>query len=689
MTARTLSDPGSAPRGPRREAAVLAAVEIALMALAVGATVLIDRVFPLEPFAFVLLAYGVFGGGTLAVLRIVRGIVPLVPGAYTPEDHPRVLFAWRVFNYLAMNNLFFHYQNGLLPAHMRKFFSRWLGMKAGGGIISIAGVVVDPYLITLEADTMVGQDASLLPSLYENGRLTLGTIIVRRGAVIGARSVVLPGVSIGRGAMVKAMSVVAENTVIGDGEVWGGVPARKMGQIPVGGGENRFSTWRDLVFSGGLETVLLTLGVLAAVGASRRWGLGLFESAVVFYVVQTVAALFAEWVIRRVWPFREGIYNRTDHPWVCLRWNLFAFIGITNLFSLYQRDLIPPVLRGVMNRLMGARIRRGRGHLSAIGIVLDPFFVTMDNVASTGYDALLLPHALAVTELHLRPIRVEENAIVGERAVLMPGVTVGAGAEILPMTLVTAGTRVPPGTRWGGVPARPLGPATDPGGFVAGRPLLRPADIFWTVLAEAVIFSLAALGLWVLRRWISLDFFLGLVSFYGFMVGSTLAVLAAIRRLWSLPEGEYFQEKDGRVFLVWKLHAFLCITNLFLHYQNGLVPPEFRRLFLRLLGLTTERGRVRSLPCSLVADPYMVTLERDASLGHDVLLLPGHLTGGRLVLRRIRVGRGASVGARAMLLPGVTVGEGARVEPLSLVEADTHIGPGERWGGVPARRLDV
>lgn len=675
--------------GPRAEAAVLASVEIALTALAVGATVLLDRVFPLEPFAFLLTAYGVFAGGTLAVLRGIRSFVPLVPGTYTPGEHPRVLFAWRVFNYLAMNNLFFHYQNGLLPSHMRKFFSRWLGMNAGGGIISIAGVVVDPYLITLEEDTMVGQDASLLPSLYENGRLTLGTIVVRRGAVIGARSVVLPGVSIGRGAMVKAMSVVAENTVIGDGEVWGGVPARKMGQIPVGGGENRFSTWRDLLVSGTVETAILTVAGLAAWAAVRRWSLGFFEAALVFYVAQTAVALAAEWIIRRAWPFREGVYNRAEHPWVCLRWNLFAFIGITNLFLHYQRDLIPPILRGVLNRLLGARIRRGRGHLSAIGIVLDPFFVTMDKVASTGYDALLLPHALAVTELHLRAIRVEENAIVGDRAVLMPGVTVGAGAEISPMALVTAGTRVPPGTRWGGVPARNLGPATDPGGFVAGRPLLRPADIFWTVVVETVIFSLAALGVWGLGRWVSLDLFLGVVSFYGFMVGSTLAVLAALRRLRPLPEGEYFQEKDGRVFLVWKLHAFLCITNLFLHYQNGLVPPEFRRLFLRLLGLTTERGRVRSLPYSLVADPYMVTLERDASLGHDVLLLPGHLTGGRLVLRRIRVGRGATVGARAMLLPGVTVGEGARVEPLSLVEAGARIGPGERWGGVPARRLDL
>lgn len=679
--------PDAAPARRGRETALIAAVEFGLLAFAGAGTLALNRLLPLEPFAVVVVAYGLFAAGTLFVLRLIRWRVPLSPGVYPPGS--RVVAAWRVFNYLAMNNLFFHYQNGLLPSHMRKFFSRWLGMKAGGGIISIAGVVVDPYLISLAEDTMVGQDASLLPSSYENGTLTLGRIDVQRGAVIGARSVILPGVTVGRGAMIKAMSVVPANTVIGDGEVWAGIPARKTGQIPVGGSEHRFSTWRDLVFSGGLETVLLTLGALAAGGAAWRWGLGLFESAVVFYVVQAVAALFAEWVIRRVWPFREGVYNRTDHPWVCLRWNLFAFIGITNLFLHYQRDLIPPILRGVLNRLLGARIRRGRGHLSAIGIVLDPFFVTMDKVASTGYDALLLPHALAVRELHLRAIRIRENAIVGDRAVLMPGVEVGAGAEILPMALVTAGTRVPPGTRWGGVPARPLGPAADAGGFVAGRPLLRPADIFWTVIVEAVLLGLAGAGVWGLGRWVSLDFFTGTVSFYGFMVVFTLAVLAGLRRLCPLLPGEYFQEKDGRVFLIWKLHAFLCITNLFLHYQNGLVPPEFRRLFLRLLGLTTERGRVRSLPYSLVADPYMVTLERDASLGHDVLLLPGHLTGGRLVLRRIRVGRGASVGARAMLLPGVTVGEGARVEPLSLVEADTHIGPGERWGGVPARRLDV
>lgn len=676
------------PAFRRAETTLLAAIEVALVALALGATVALDRRTPLEPFAAVLVAYGAFALGTLGVLRAIRAIVPLTPGDYTEAAHPRVLLAWRMFNYLAMNNLFFHYQNGLLPSHMRKFFSRWLGMKAGGGIISIAGVVVDPYLITLEEDTMVGQDASLLPSLYEDGRLTLGRITVRRGAVVGARSVVLPGVTLGRGAMVKAMSVVAAGTVIGDGEVWGGVPARKMGQNPPDGGENRFSTWRDLVVSGGVETVLLTVGVGAAWAATPRWSLGLFEGFLVFYVVQTAAALGVEWIIRRAWPFREGVYNRAEHPWVCLRWNLFAFIGITNLFLHYQRDLIPPILRGLLNRLMGARIRRGRGHLSAIGIVLDPFFVTMDNVASTGYDALLLPHALAVSELHLRAIRVGEGAVVGDRAVLMPGVEIGAGAEIRPMALVTAGTRVPPGTRWGGVPARPLGPVADPGGFVAGRPLLRPADVVWTVLVEILVLGAAAVGVWALGRFVALDLFLRLAVFYGGMVGATLAVLFLLRRLCPLPEGEYSQERDGRVFLVWKLHAFLCITNLFLHYQNGLIPPEFRRMFLRFLGLTTERGRVRSLPCSLVADPYMVTLERDASLGHDVLLLPGHLTGGRLVLRRIRVGRGASVGARAMLLPGVSVGEGARVDPLSLVDAGTVIGPGERWGGVPARRLD-
>jgi acetyltransferase-like isoleucine patch superfamily enzyme len=47
-------------------------------------------------------------------------------------------------------------------------------------------------------------------------------------AVFGARSFIWPDVKIGHGAKIAAYSVVARGTVIPPGEVWGGIPARKL-----------------------------------------------------------------------------------------------------------------------------------------------------------------------------------------------------------------------------------------------------------------------------------------------------------------------------------------------------------------------------------------------------------------------------------------------------------------------------
>jgi len=45
------------------------------------------------------------------------------------------------------------------------------------------------------------------------------------------RAVLLPGVEIGEGAIVGAGALVAKDTVIPPGEIWAGVPARKIGVV--------------------------------------------------------------------------------------------------------------------------------------------------------------------------------------------------------------------------------------------------------------------------------------------------------------------------------------------------------------------------------------------------------------------------------------------------------------------------
>lgn len=58
------------------------------------------------------------------------------------------------------------------------------------------------------------------------GSVDFAPVVIRRGAWIGARSTILPGVTIGEGAVVAAGAVVRENCA--PNALYGGVPARRI-----------------------------------------------------------------------------------------------------------------------------------------------------------------------------------------------------------------------------------------------------------------------------------------------------------------------------------------------------------------------------------------------------------------------------------------------------------------------------
>ncbi|MDQ7073165.1 MAG: DapH/DapD/GlmU-related protein [Gammaproteobacteria bacterium] len=68
-------------------------------------------------------------------------------------------------------------------------------------------------------------------AVTSDNQLYIGKITIGEEVMIGAKSTLMPGVTIGKGAMVNAMSLVTMNTVIPEYEIWGGIPARKLGSI--------------------------------------------------------------------------------------------------------------------------------------------------------------------------------------------------------------------------------------------------------------------------------------------------------------------------------------------------------------------------------------------------------------------------------------------------------------------------
>lgn len=213
-------------------------------------------------------------------------------------------------------------------------------------------------------------------------------------------------------------------------------------------------------------------------------------------------------------------------------------------------------------------------------------------------------------------------------------------------------------------------------------------DLVITPAVETIILAISFISVFILNRFISLSMFANAALFYGIMIFWTLLGLKIIRVLFPIKEGVFSYSNNPLACYIWNLHAFLCITNLSLHYINGLLPPPLRKLFYSALGAKMGKGII-SIGGRLV-DPHLITIEESAMIGDDTLLTPhayARTTTDILILGRIEIKRNAIVGAKSMILPGVTVGENSMINAMSLVPMNTKIPPNQIWGGNPAIKI--
>jgi non-ribosomal peptide synthetase-like protein len=83
----------------------------------------------------------------------------------------------------------------------------------------------------------------------------------------------------------------------------------------------------------------------------------------------------------------------------------------------------------------------------------------------------------------------------------------------------------------------------------------------------------------------------------------------------------------------------------------------------------------------------IVAIGAGATLEGQVDLHGWWVEGDEMVIGEVRVGPGASIGTRTVLMPGSEVQAGAEVDPGSVI--DGSVPAGERWAGVPAVRIGV
>jgi acetyltransferase-like isoleucine patch superfamily enzyme len=118
-----------------------------------------------------------------------------------------------------------------------------------------------------------------------------------------------------------------------------------------------------------------------------------------------------------------------------------------------------------------------------------------------------------------------------------------------------------------------------------------------------------------------------------------------------------------------------------------MTPTPFNLLFYKLMGMKIGRGV--QLNTTHISDPCLIELGDKATIGGNATIIAHYAQGGFLVIAPVKIGAGATVGLRAIILGDVEIGEKAKILPNSVVLPKTRIPPGETWGGVPAKKIEV
>lgn len=127
----------------------------------------------------------------------------------------------------------------------------------------------------------------------------------------------------------------------------------------------------------------------------------------------------------------------------------------------------------------------------------------------------------------------------------------------------------------------------------------------------------------------------------------------------------------------------------YLIFFNSLIrthalPVPVMRLIYQALG---ARLGANTYSAGTLLDPPLTSLGDNCIVGHNAVVFAHAIEGAHMALSRVRIGHNVTIGAMAIVMAGVTIDDDAIVSAGAVVRKDTHIGPGEIWGGVPAKRI--
>ncbi len=165
---------------------------------------------------------------------------------------------------------------------------------------------------------------------------------------------------------------------------------------------------------------------------------------------------------------------------------------------------------------------------------------------------------------------------------------------------------------------------------------------------------------------------------YGLCVIVITGIVRALFGL-TLKEGEYPMASFGSFKWVLVNGLVQLVANTFMDFM---ILTPFITLFFRLMGAKVGRNvQINSKYC---ADLSLLELEDGAVIGGHATVIGHSFERGRLILRKVKVGKNAVVGLNSVVLPGCQIGDGALLAAGAVLQKNTIIEPRHVFFGVPA-----
>ncbi len=172
-----------------------------------------------------------------------------------------------------------------------------------------------------------------------------------------------------------------------------------------------------------------------------------------------------------------------------------------------------------------------------------------------------------------------------------------------------------------------------------------------------------------------------------FMYGVSMIFMAPalnfvlVRRLkeW---RGPYYSAES----LKWFIHNGLTYLVRFT-FLEFVTPSPLGILFYQMMGMKIGRGV--QINSTWISDPSLIDIGDKSTIGGSVTLAAHYGQGGLLVIAPIKIGAACTIGIKATIMGGVTVGDGAKLLPNSVLLPKTIVPAGETWGGVPAQKIEL